>query len=103
MFRRQLWRALLLTGVCWSMGASFTAAQLYTMTPPAKELGGDLTSLRALETVNLDAAIFQFNSEHESPLEDAGNAVSRLDLAAPKNARKEYDKGYLHLIRKQLQ
>ena len=103
MFRRQLWRALLLTGVCCSMGASFTAAQLYTMTPPAKELGGDLTSLRALETANLDAAIFQFNSEHESPLEDAGNAVSRLDLAAPKNARKEYDKGYLHLIRKQLQ
>ena len=103
MFRRQLWRPLLLAGFCWSIGAGFAAAQLFNVTPQAGGFGSDLASLRTLETAKLDAAIFQFYSEHESPLEDAGNTVSRLDLAAPKDARKEYDKGYLQLIRKQLQ
>jgi VWFA-related protein len=100
MFRRQLWRAALL-GLGWSMGAGFADAQLHNMAHPG-EKAPELTSFSALQTAKLDSAIFQFYSVQESTVLDAGNSVSKLDLAAPKNARKEYDKGYLQLIRKDL-
>jgi len=103
MFRRQLWRALLLAGLGWSMGAGFAGAQLYNVPSQGERFGGDLTSLSALQMAKLDSTVFQFYTAHTSPLQDPANSVSRLDLAAPKNARKEYEKGYLHLIRKELQ
>ena len=84
------------------MGVGVAGAQLYSVPSQAERLGGDLTSLSALQIAKLDSTIFQFNTSHTSPLQDQPNSVSRLDLAAPKNARKEYDKGYLHLIRKEL-
>ena len=102
MFRRQLWRALVLAGLGWSMGVGVAGAQLYSVPSQAERLGGDLTSLSALQIAKLDSTIFQFNTSHTSPLQDQPNSVSRLDLAAPKNARKEYEKGYLHLMRKEL-
>jgi len=103
MFRRPLWRALVLAGLGSSMGAGFADAQLFSVPSQGERFGGDLTSLRALPMAKLDSAIFQFNTSHTSALQDRANTVSRLDLAAPKNARKEYEKGYLHLIRKELQ
>lgn len=102
MFRRRLWRASLLTGVAWLLSSRFAAAQLYTGPSPGDNFAGELTSLRALQTFTMDPAIFQFYTVHVSPVQDASNAISKLDLAAPKNARKEYDKGYLMLLRKQL-
>jgi len=102
MFRRQLWRALFLAGLGWSLCAGFAGAQLHSVPSQGEKFGGDLTSLSALQMAKLDSAIFQFYSVQESPLLDQANSVSKLDLAAPKNARKEYDKGYLHLIRKEL-
>jgi len=102
MFRRQLWRALLLAGLGWSLGAGFAGAQLHSVSSQGVNFGGDLTSLSALQMAKLDSAIFQFYTVQASALEDPANSLSRLDLAAPKNARKEYDKGYLHLIRKEL-
>ncbi len=102
MFRRQLWRALLLAGLGWSLGAGFAGAQLHSVPSQGEKFGGDLTSLSALQMAKLDSAIFQFYTVQASSLEDPANSVSKLDLAAPKNARKEYDKGYLHLIRKEL-
>jgi Ca-activated chloride channel family protein len=101
MFRGQLWRALAVAGLGCGMGAGLAGAQLYTS--QGERLGGDLTSLNALQTAKLDSAIFQFYTAHISPVQDPANSLSRLDLAAPKNARKEYDKGYLHLIRKDVQ
>lgn len=98
---RQLWRALLPVILGGSMGAGFAGAQLYS----APMQGGnfeELTSLRGLHTAKFDSTIFQFYTEHASAIQDQANAVSRLDLGASKNARKEYDKGYLHLIRKEL-
>src|SRR6266436_8314606 len=102
MFRRQLWRALLLAGLGWSLGAGFAGAQLHSVPSQGEKFGGDLTSLSALQMAKLDSAIFQFHSAQASPVLDQANSVSKLDLAAPKNARKEYEKGYLHLIRKEL-
>ncbi len=103
MFRRPLWRALVLAGLGSSMGAGFADAQLFSVPSQGERFGGELASLRALPMAKLDSAIFQFNTSHTSALQDRANSVSRLDLAAPKNARKEYEKGYLHLIRKELQ
>jgi VWFA-related protein len=102
MFRRQLWRAVLLAVLGWSMGAGFADAQLHNMVHPGEKAAPELTSFTALQTAKLDSAIFQFYSVQQSTVLDAGNSVSKLDLAAPKNARKEYDKGYLQLIRKDL-
>jgi Ca-activated chloride channel family protein len=102
MFRRQLWRVLLLAGLGWSLGAGFAGAQLHSVPSQGEKFGGDLTSLSALQMAKLDSAIFQFNSAQASPVLGQANSVSKLDLAAPKNARKEYEKGYLHLIRKEL-
>lgn len=99
---RQLSRVLLVAGLGWSMGAGLADAQLHSEPPQGEKLGVDLTSFRALQMVKLDSAIFQFYSAHASPVLDQANSVSKLDLAAPKNARKEYEKGYLHLIRKEL-
>jgi Ca-activated chloride channel family protein len=103
MFRRRLWRVLVLAGFGCSMGAGFAGAQLFTVPSEGEKFAGDVTSLRALQKAKLDSAIFQFNTSHTSALQDPANSVSRLDLAAPKNARKEYEKGYLHLIRKEFQ
>jgi Ca-activated chloride channel homolog len=103
MFRRQLCQALVLAGLRWSMGAGVAGAQLYRVPSQEERFGGDLTSLSALQAAKLDSAIFQFNTTHASSLLDPANSISRLDLAAPKNARKEYEKGYLHLVRKEFQ
>jgi Ca-activated chloride channel homolog len=102
MFRRRLWRTLLFTGLAWLMDTRFATAQLLGGPALGDNFAGSLTSLQALETARMDPAIFLFYNEHMSPLLDPSNAVSKLDLAAPKNARKEYDKGYLHLIRREL-
>jgi VWFA-related protein len=99
---RQLSRVLLVAGLGWSLGAGFADAQLYTVPSQRGTWGADLTSLRALQTAKLDSAIFQFYSEYGTPVLDQANSVSKLDLTAPKNARKEYEKGYLHLIRNEM-
>jgi Ca-activated chloride channel homolog len=103
MFRRQLWRALVLAGLGCSVGASFAGAQLFSVPSEGEKFGGDVTSLRALQKAKLDSTIFQFNTSHTSTVQDPANSVSRLDLAAPKNARREYEKGRLHLLRKEFQ
>ena len=103
MFRRRLWRALPLAGLTWIMSAGIAAAQLFRVPSQVDKFGGSLTSLSALQTAKMDSAIFQFNTPEASPLESPESSVSKLDLKAPGNARKEYEKGYLQLMRKDLQ
>jgi VWFA-related protein len=103
MFRRRLWRALPLAGLTWIMSAGIAAAQLFSVPSQVDKFGGSLTSLSVLQTAKMDSAIFQFNTPEASPLESPESSVSKLDLKAPGNARKEYEKGYLQLMRKDLQ
>jgi VWFA-related protein len=103
MLRPVLRAALLLAGVGCSVSAGVTDAQLYSAPSDAEKLGDGLTSLRAVRTAKFDSTVFQFYTEHMSPVQDQKNSLSTVDLAAPKNAQKEYDQGYLHLIRRQLQ
>ncbi len=102
MFRRRVRRALLLAGLTWLMGAGIAAAQLFSVPSQGDKFGG-LTSLSALQTAKMDSAVFQFYTPEASPLESSGISVSKLDLKPPGNARKEYEKGYLQLLRKDLQ
>ena len=102
MFRRRLWRALFLAGSIWIMCAGVAAAQLFNVPSQGEKFGGGLTSLSALQTAKMDSTIFQFNTPEASPLESPINSLSKLDLKAPGNARKEYEKGYLQLMRKDL-
>ena len=101
MFRHRLWRTLFLAGLPWLIGADIAAAQLFSAPSNVDKFGG-ITSLSALQTAKLDAAIFQYNSAGASVLESS-LTVSKLDLKAPGNARKEYDKGFQLLMRKDLQ
>lgn len=102
MLRRRLWRASLLAALVCLLGARFANAQLHNGPNAGETFPSELTNLRALQTARMDAAIFQFYTEHTSPQQDPTNSVSKLDLVAPKNAKKEYDKAYVLLIRKQL-
>jgi len=103
MFRGRVWRALLLAGLTWPVCAGIAAAQLFNVPSQGDKLGGGLTSLSALQTAKMDSTIFQFYTPEASPLESPDNSVSKLDLKAPGNARKEYAKGYVQLLRKDLQ
>lgn len=103
MFRRRAWRALPLAGLTWIMGGGIAAAQLFNVPSQGDTLAGSLTSLNALQTVKMDSTIFQFNTPEASPLESPESSISKLDLKAPGSARKEYEKGYLQLLRRNLQ
>jgi len=103
MFRRRVWRALLLAGLTWIMGAGIAAAQLFSVPSQGDKFGGGLPSLSALQTARMGSTIFKFNTPGVSSLESPDNSVSKLDLKAPGNARKEYGKGYVQLLRKDLQ
>jgi len=103
LFIRRLWCAFLLAGFIWIMSAGNAAAQLFAVPSQGDRFGGSLTSLSALQTAKMDSALFQFNTPDASVLESADGSVSRLDLKAPSNARREYEKGYLQLVRKDLQ
>jgi len=102
MFRRRVWRALLLAGLTWIMGAGVAAAQLFSVPSQGDNFGGGLPSLSALQTAKMDSTIFQFNTPEASPLESS-DSVSQLDLKAPEKVRREYWKGYMQLLRKDLQ
>jgi len=102
MFRR-LWRALLLAGLIWIMGAGIAGAQLFSVPSQGDKFGGGLTSLSALQSAKMDSTIFQFNTPEASPLESVSDSASQLDLKAPGNARSEFEKGYLQLMRKDFQ
>ena len=99
MFCHRLWRALFLAGLTWLIGADIAAAQLFSASPEGDKFVGGITSLSALQTAKMDSVIFQYNSARASVLESS-LTVSKLDLKAPGNARKEYDKGFQLLMRK---
>lgn len=103
MFRRRLWRALLVGGITWMVTAGIAAAQLFSVQPPGDMFGESLTSLSALQTAKMDSTIFLFNTPGVSPLETPTESVSKLDLKAPGKARSEYAKGHLQLMRRNLQ
>jgi Ca-activated chloride channel homolog len=55
---------------------------------------------RQLQSINMDQDLWLLNGPDRSPLESRSGSLSKLDLKAPGNARREYEKGYQFLMRK---
>ncbi len=60
-------------------------------------------SLNLVQETLMDRNLWLINSQTRSPLETPGGSVSKLDLKAPGKARREYEKGYQLLMKKDLQ
>lgn len=66
---------------------------------------GSATELGPLQNAAMDYNFFTINSKNpdNTPLEGQSGSISKLDLKAPGKARREYDKGYQFLMRKDAQ
>ena len=102
----QVRRALLLAGLLWAAGACIVNAQIFSAPTGGGKFAGSMVSLGSTETVGIDYNLFQINtqnSNNSSPLETPSGSVSKLDLKAPGNARREFQQGYQLLMKKDLQ
>jgi VWFA-related protein len=80
-------------------------AQVLSMpTTPGGKFGGGM-GLDPIEAARMNFDLFTINSKNanRTPLQTPGGSVSKFDLKAPGKAKKEYEKGYQLLQRKDLQ
>lgn len=86
------------------LGCTATAQTLSMPTTPGGKFGGGM-GLDPLEAARMSFDIFTINSRNadRTPLQSPGGSVSKFDLKAPGKAKKEYEKGYQLLQRKDLQ
>jgi VWFA-related protein len=56
-----------------------------------------------VQSTVIDTNLWTINSQNRSPLESPTGALSKLDLKAPGKARREFEKGYQLLMKKDLQ
>jgi Ca-activated chloride channel homolog len=104
-------RAMLLVVLFWAVGTCTVGAQVLTTPTSSGKFGGTLTSLGSVEAGQFDSNTFLINSQNShnsqnpnaSPLEAPSGSVSQLDLKSPRKARREYEKGYQLLMRKDLE
>lgn len=92
-------RTLLVAALC-----SSAAAQVFNL-PGSTDRFTSATALDAIQAGRMDFSIFTINSRapNTTPLQTPSGSVSLLDLKAPGKAKREYDKGYQLLLRKDLQ
>jgi Ca-activated chloride channel family protein len=102
---RTLRRALLLAVFCWVAGTCAANAQVFTLPTSGGKFGGGLTSLDSVAAEQFDSHAFLINSQNPNttPLQAPSGSVSKLDLKSPSKARREYEKGYQFLMRKDLE
>ena len=104
MFRRRLWRALLLCVLFSVGGACNAAAQVFTLPSAGGKFAGQMVGLNATQAAGMDNNIFRINTQNANNVsENSSSTTSKLDLKAPSNARREFEKGYQLLLRKDLQ
>ncbi len=59
--------------------------------------------INLVQATVMDSNLWLINSQNRSPLESPGGSLSKLDLKAPRKARRECEKGYQFLLKKDLQ
>ena len=98
MFKRLLQRMLLL-GFLSCTGA----AQVLNF--PTSAIGSHAMATDMMQTAEMDFDLFTLNTRDEngSPIQSPSASVSELDLKAPGKARREYEKGFQLLMRKDWQ
>ncbi len=77
------------------------SAQVLSLPGNSASVSGSYTLSLAQTTVMFN--MWLINGMNRSPLETPSGSVSKLDLKAPGKARRQYDKGYELLMRKDLQ
>jgi Ca-activated chloride channel homolog len=102
----------------WRMGRALLFAQLFCIAsacvgkaqvfsaPTSTGRFGTLTSLDSIQTVKIDSNVFLINGQrpdNSSPLQAPSGSISKLDLKSPAKARREYEKGYVFLMKKDLE
>ncbi len=105
MMSQRLRRVLLVAQFFWTVAAGTTTAQVFSA-PASTNRFGTMTSLDAIQTTRIDSNLFLINSPNagtNSPLQAPSGSISKLDLKSPGKARREYEKGYQLLMRKDLQ
>jgi Ca-activated chloride channel homolog len=105
MTSRRVRRVLLLAAFFWTVGARTAAAQVFS-TPASTSRFGTMPSLDAIQTTRIDSNVFLINSQNpgtNSPLQAPSGSISKLDLKSPGKARREYQKGYQLLMKKDLE
>jgi len=105
MISRRLRWDLLLSLLCWILGADTAAAQVFSA-PASTNRFGTMPVLDAIQTTRMDSNLFLINSRSSgtnSPLQAPSGSISKLDLKSPGKARREYEKGYQLLMKKDLQ
>jgi Ca-activated chloride channel family protein len=66
-------------------------------------VGGSNIVSTSFAGMGMDQNLWLLNGQARSPLESPNGSLSKLDLKAPGKARREYEKGYQLLMRKDLQ
>lgn len=105
MVGRALLRALLRVclAVCLSGCISWTVlAQVMTFPLSPGNSINTATALDLVQSTIMDHNLWMINSHNGSPLDTPNGSLSKLDLKAPWKARREFDKGYQLLMRKDL-
>ena len=64
---------------------------------------GTASAMNLVQSTVMDYNLWVINGAARSPLESRNGSVSKLDLKAPGKARREYEKGYQLLMKKDLQ
>jgi VWFA-related protein len=105
MLRSRIWRALLLAQLFGLLSAPTGNAQVFSA-PTSTGRFGNLTSLDSIQTVKIDSNVFLINGQrpdYSTPLQAPSGSISKLDLKSPAKARREYEKGYQLLMKKDLE
>ena len=79
---------------------SYTASAQVLSLPSTGGGINTVTSIGLVEETMMDHNLWMINSQNRSPLESPSGSLSKLDLKAPGKARREFDKGYQLLLRK---
>jgi Ca-activated chloride channel family protein len=87
---------LLLTSTLFAQNLSFPSSPGGAATNMAD------SALNLVQSTMMDGNLFTINTQNRSPLESPTGSLSKLDLKAPGKAKREYDKGYQLLMRKDM-
>ena len=100
MFRPSILQALLAGALTCT-----AAAQVLTFPSNNSSRYQSAVELDAIQTAQMDFNLFTINSQagETTPLQTPSGSVSAFDMKAPAKARREYEKGYLLLMKKDAQ
>jgi Ca-activated chloride channel homolog len=94
---------IILGGVLWARPSQ---AQVFSSPNGPANRFGSLATLDSIQTTKIDSNVFLINSQGSAgsatPLQAPSGSVSKLDLKSPGKARREYEKGYQLLMKRDL-